>query len=62
MYCIIIEPCHKTNGFSHMQKNGADLLHSDCAADQCLCFCYIDRAESIRNFQLYRTVCVGPGR
>ena len=47
------------------KNNDADLLHSDCAADQCLCFRYIDSAIPIRNLRLqgvYSPVCVGPGR
>ena len=28
-------------------NKGADQLHSNCAADQCLCFCYIDSTNPL---------------
>ena len=51
--------------FCICENNDADLLHSDRAADQCLCFRNIDSAIPIRNLQLqavYSPVCVQPGR
>ena len=59
--------------FCICKNKGADQLCSHCAADQCLCFRYIYKLQSL-NYQnqklqasshclwLYRSVCVGPDR
>ena len=36
------EPPSGKTGFSHMLKKDADLLRSNCTANQHLCFRYID--------------------
>ena len=48
---------------------GADSLHGNCTADQCLSFCYVDKRLYFCNPKflasshlqlLYSPVCVGP--
>ena len=53
--------------FACANNKGADQLHGNNAADQCLCFGYIDstipllpKASSFLLW-LYSLVCVGPG-
>ena len=36
------EPHHEKTGFSHMRKQGADQLCSNCTADLRLCFRFLD--------------------
>ena len=36
------EPRHEKTFFSICENKGADQLHTNCAADHCLCFRYID--------------------
>ena len=39
----LIEPRHKKTCVLHICENkGTDQLLSNCAADQCFCFCYVD--------------------
>ena len=66
-YSKIEHRCEKT-GFLHMRKQ----RRSNCAAEQRLCFCYIDSTitplpnPEISTFcyllLLYSPVCVGPGQ
>ena len=66
-----IEPRYeKTGCFCICENKGADQLRSNCAADQLLCFRYIDSTillnpkfqASSHRLWLYSPVCVGPGR
>ena len=57
--------------FCICENKDADQLRSSCAADQCLCFCYMDstmtllsksKISSLKLLWLCSLVCVGPGR
>ena len=67
MSCFMRKPT-----FCICENKGADQLHSNCKADQCLCFPYTDSTipllskpkfpVSCHLLCLYRPVCVGPVR
>ena len=44
MDAVTFAPRHEKTGFLHMRNKAADQLRSNCAADQRLCFCYVDSA------------------
>ena len=48
-------------GFCLCKNKDADQLFSNCAADQCLCFSFMDSSISLLN-KINRQVYVGPGQ
>ena len=45
------------------ENKGADQLHSNCEADQCLCFRYLDSTfPLVLNFKLLALFCDGTRR
>ena len=52
--------------FCICKNKGANQLCSNCTAEQCLCFCYVDSKitlqVSMHLLWLYSLVCVGAGR
>ena len=43
----VSEPCHEKPAFCICEIKAADQLHGNHAADQCLCFRYIDSTTSV---------------
>ena len=58
---LVFEPCREKTSILHMPNKGADQLCSNCKADQCLCFRYIDSKIPLlsksKNFQPLATLC-----